>query len=390
MAYKTVANLRDSVSGILQGLNLNNVTNLYTAFERTARNLAQYISIPSAFGRTNITLYDGITDYVAENNILGTSVIDLQPQGNTRYLTDFLYKYGAQDFDRTKSYVTNGSQITFDSRNGTEVIRIKSVYPIPRIVLDPMTATTGWTAAGSASGLTQDETLFYQPSASLRFTLTGSSTGTLTKSISSVDLTSYVGVGVVFLAFRTPSATDLTSMTVKIGSSASDYYSVSATTGFLGAWTTGDWMIAAFDLSQATTTGTPTVTAIDYAQISFVHTATLTNFYVGDFWISLPYPSTLIYATTAIFKAASSNPASTITDNNDSIILSDDAYAIFEQECAKTVAKQQGGKISQGSLDNINEDLYGQPGNPNKPGLYSIYRANNPSQIQVQTGSYYD
>lgn len=390
MAQKTVANLNDSVTAILQGLNLNNVTNLFTAYERTARQLAQNLSLPTARGRSNITLYDGVTNYTCPTDIFGSNIIDLAPQGVTRHPNDFVYKKGTMDFDRTKDYLWNGSEVAFDSLNGVDILRIVSTYPSPRLEIDPMTATTGWTAAGSASGLTLDENIFYQESASLRFNLTGASAGTLTKTTSSVDFTKYVGTGVGFLAIRTPSATDLISITLKLGSSASDYYEVTSTTGFNGAFATGDWILVPFDFSTATTTGTPSLTVFDYTQITVTHSASMTSFYVGDLWVSLPSPATLIYETASIFKTPAGVISGTISTSSDTIILSDAAYAIYEQECAKTVAKQQGGRMSQGPVQTINEDLYGERGNPNKPGLYAQYRADNPTQKLSQVGNWYD
>lgn len=393
MAQKSVANLKDSVSGILQGLNLNNVKNLTIAIERTARQLAQKISIPTAMGRSNITLYDGVIDYLCPSDIFGSSIIDLRPQGITRYPSDFVYKDFITDFDRNKAYLTNGTEVTFESRKGTDIIRIVSTRPIPKIELDPMTATTGWVAAGSASGLVLDENVFYQQTGSLRFNLTGASTGTITKSTSSVDLTKYIGVGVIFLAFRTPSATDLTSIEVRIGSDSTNYYSVSNTTGFLGAWTTGDWMLVALDLAGATTTGTPVITAMDYSQVRITHAATLTNFYLGDLWIALPSPSTLLYETAAIFMASGANPSQSISTASDTIILNDAAYAIFEQECALTISKQQGGNLASPMVAMINQDLHGiraRNGVVIQSGLYDLYMADNPSQKVRTVGSWYD
>lgn len=392
MAQKTVANLNDSVSGLLQGLNLNNVHNLFGAYERTARNLAQNISIPTARGRSNMTIYDGVLDYICPTDIYGSNIIDFAPQGVVRHSNDFVYKKNTMDFDRLKGYLWNGTEVAFDSLNGVDIIRIVSTYPSPKIEIDPMTATTGWTAAGSASGLTLDENIFYQESASLRFNLTGASAGTLTKSTSSVDFTKYVGSGVGFLAIRTPSATDLTSITLRLGSDSTNYYEVIATTAFLGAFSTGDWILVPFDFATATTTGTPVVTLIDYTQIIVTHSASMTSFYVGDLWVSLPSPATLIYETASIFKNATTSAISgSINTSADTIILSDAAYAIYEQECAKAVTKQQGGRLaSQGAIQNINEELYGERGNPNKPGLYALYRSDNPTQKLAQVGNWYD
>lgn len=387
MAYKSVSQTRDSVSGILQGLNLNNVKNLNIALERAARKLAQKIFLQSAEGRQNITLYDGVIDYAGVDNIFGTNVIDIKPQGITRSYLDEVYKAPQELFDQEKNFLPNGTEIAFEYRQGTPIMRIVSTLPMPRIELDPLNDTTGWTAAGSASGLTKDSTVYYEAPASLRFTLTGASTGTLTKAISSQDLTDYVGVGVVFLAFRTPSASDLTSFTIRLGSDSTNYYSVSSTTGFLGAWTAGDWLLVALDLSGATTTGTPTVTAIDYAQISIVHAATLTNFYVGDLWIALPSPATVIYESPAIFKATGTSPSSTITLTSDQVLLTDNALAIYELFAAIEVARQQGGSQASPMIQDINEQLNG---NNREPGLLELYRAANPSESLRTIGSWYN
>lgn len=396
MAQKTVANLKDSVSAILQGLNLNNVKNLHIAFERTARHLAQKISIPTAMGRANVTLYDGVLDYASQSDMFGSNVVDLQPQGISRNSNDYVYKDYISNFDRTKGNLINGSQITFEARKGTDIMRVVSTRSLPRIELDPFTATTGWTAAGIASGLTLDSTVFYQDPGSLRFLLTGAGTGTLTKTISRQDLTDYVGVGVVFLAIRIPSTqtlSNLTSISVKLGSSASAYYSVTSTTGFLGAWTLGEWLLVALDLASATTTGSPTITNITYSQISIVTAGTITNFYIGDFWIALPTPFTVIYETASIFLASGSNPSQTITSVDDTIILPDNAYAIYEQECARTIAQQQGGTFASGVVATIGATLDGQVaknGRKVQDGLYDLYRADNPKQALNTIGSWYD
>ena len=393
MAFKTVANLRDSVQAILTGISLNNVQNLNGAFERTAREIKSRIYVPEAGTYTNLTLYDGVYTYTAPTDIFGSSLVDFRPQGITRTTIDYVQKQPIAIFDRTKAILENGYQLTFEYVQGIGRVRVASMRPMPRLVLDTMSATTGWTLAGSASGLTQDSTVFWDNPSSLRFLLTGASTGTLTKTISSQDFTNYVGVGVVFLAIRTPSATNLTSISIKLGSSASNYYQVSSvTTGFLGAWVANEWLLVALDLATATTTGTPTVTAITYCQVSIAHAATLTNFYVGGLWISLPSPHTLMYQTDSIFQASGSTPSASITTTADTVNLNDSAYLIYEYECANTIAQQQGGGLASGLIAMIESKLNGKRARNGaivELGLYDIYRGANPSQELRTVGQYY-
>lgn len=383
----TVANLKDGVSGILTGLNLSNVTNLYGAFERAARTLVQKADIPEATGFQSYTLYDHVFDYAAPSTIFGGTIIDFRPQAIDRTNWDYVYKKGIEPFDRTKLLLPNGVQLTFEPRNGTGIMRVVSTRVTGRAVLDPMTDTSGWAAAGSASGLTTDSTDYYEGGNSLRFTLTGASTGTLTKTISAGDISDYQGVGVVFLALEIPStasaATLLSSVAVRLGSSDSAYTEVTATTGYLGTWTLGQWLLVALDLSTGTDTGIPDYTNIDYLQVRLAHSATITNFRVGGIWVSLPTPYTLIFGSSALFlPTGSTTTALTISADSDSIILNDAAYLLYTWECAKEVAIQQGGSLASGQVQMINSRLENE--------IYPMYKADNPSQEIRTTANYYD
>lgn len=377
----TVGNLKDSVSGLLSGLDLNNVNSLLKALERAARTLVQKADIPEASAKQAITLYDGVFDYTAPTNIFGGALTDFRPQGNSRSQLDYVYREPIAIFDRTKHILPNGYKLTFEHNKGVGIVRVASPKPLQRIILDKMDSITDWTAAGSAGSLVADETVYYETPASLRFTLTGSSTGTLTKAITAVDAEKYENVAVGFLAIRTPSVANLTNISVRVGSSASDYDEVTETEGFLGAWVVDEWLLVAFDFSGATSTGTPDWTAIDYIQVRIAHTGTITNFYVGGFWLSLPSPHEIHYQTAAIFLRSGAL-SKTITDDNDEIILNDAAYNLYELECAVTIAEQSSG----GNLDGV---ALGYKSKLDRE-LYPMYRADNPSDEVRSIGNYYD
>lgn len=382
----TISDLKDGVSGILTGLNLGNVTNLYGAFERAARTIVLKADVPEATGKQSVTLYDHVYDVLAPAAIFGGAVFDFRPQGTSRDDLDRVYKTGIEVFDRTKATLPNGVELTFEYVNGTPIMRAVSARTTARAVLDPMSSTSGWTAAGSASGLAQDSTDYYESPASLRFTLTGASVGTLTKTISAGDMSTYQGVGVVFLAIKLPAgagATDLSSVAIRLGSSASAYTTVTSTTGYLGAWTVGDWLLVALDLSTGSDTGTPNYASITYLQVRLTHGVTITNFRVGGIWAALPSPYTLIYGTSAIFlPSGSTTPSRTISSDTDSIILNDAAYLPYTWECAQEIALQQGGKLSNGTIQTIQKRLEEE--------IYPRYKANNPSQQLRTLGSWYE
>jgi hypothetical protein len=389
---KTVAQLKYSVAGLLSGVDINNVDDVYGCFERAASTMIQKADMPEASGIQNIVLYSGVTDYLCDTRIYGTAINDIRPQGISRNASDFVTKVNQQDFDRTKGIgYPSGTMSTFQYNNGTPIIRIVAPFPKQRVVLDPMTSITGWVAAGSASALTQDTTDFYQSPASMRFTLTSASAGTLTKTINAIDISSYENVGVAFLAVKIPTgatATDLTNLILKVGSDSGNYDSITSTTGFLGSWVSGEWLIVAFDFSGASSTGTPDWSAITYLQVTATHGATLTNFKIGGLWISQPSPAQILYQSSAIFLAVASTATTTsITADTDTIILTNPSYNIYQFECALAILQNTGAGASDNTSVKINQILHGTG---NDLGLYAMYRGDNPSQEIRTTGSWYE
>ena len=384
---KTVLNWKDSITGLLSGTNLDNVNNLNGCLERASRSLIQTVKCPEATGRQLYSIYDRIYDYPAPLSIFGGSLIDFRPQGINRSMNDYNYKLPIEQFDRTKAVLPNGYSLTFEWNKGVGIFRVSQRASKQGIVLDHLQDATGWTAGGNASGLATDNTVYYESPASLRFNLSaGGSQGTLTKTISSSDLTNYIGTGVVFIAVELPTASNFTSIGVKLGSDASNYYSMSNTTGFLGAWTSGEFLIIALDTAMATKVGTPVLTAMDYCQVFFNYNGTAqVNVRLGNIFIALPSLHEMIFASSAIFMASGQAPLSTITTVDDSILLSDSAYTLLEHFGALEVAFQISGGAATAMTQQEEKKLF-DPIN----GLVSLYRADNPSQEIRTTGSWYD
>lgn len=228
MALHNVGQLKDEVSALLQGQNLSQVENLNGALERAARTTVQQADIPEASGVQALTLYGGVYYYPAPTTIFGGAVNLLRRQGDASTPWDYNYKVSMDEFTRGKKYVRNGYMMDFEYRNGVAALGISTPNTFPQLVIDPMNEVGNWTVGGAASGLAQDTTNYYEQPASLRFTLTGASTGYIEETLTNaIDLSSYEGVGVVFLAINTPSATNLTSLELRLGSDSSNYTAVS-------------------------------------------------------------------------------------------------------------------------------------------------------------------
>ncbi len=382
MAFFTVGGTKDELSGMLQGISLDNITDLNGALQRAIRTLLQKVDIPEANDVEPITIFDGVFDYLAPVNIFGGAITDFRPDGISRTQLDYVYRQPIALFDRTKALIPNGTQLTFEYNKGIPIVRIASAKPQVKVILDPMNQTTDWVVGGSLSNLATDETVFFQSPASLKFDLAGADTGTLQKDINQIDIEKFEDVCTGFLAIRTPSITNLTRIELDVGSGSANFDRVSTTTGFLGAIVIDKWLFVAFDFSGSTQpSGVPDWTKIDYVNINFVHSGAISNFRVGGLFLALPSPHELLYETTALFLAGGAL-LKTITDDNDEIILNDAAYNLYIHEAAVTIAEQAAGGEKSIVAEGYKLKL--------KDELYPPYEADNPSGELRVIDSYYD
>lgn len=401
MAFKTVFNLKYSVSGLLSGIDLANVDDVNGCLERGASTLAQKADVPEMSGIQNIVLYSNVFDYACDSKIFGTAINDIRPQGISRNPANFVVKTDQETFDRTKNfYYPSGTQSTFQYQNGQPIIRIVAPFPKQANIIDSMnaigTSPNAWVVSGDASGLIMDQSNFYQSPASLRFNMVDVlDDGFLTKTFQSpTDLSVYQGVGVIFLAVFIPSGTSdidaLTTITLKIGSSSVNYSSLSVTTGFLGSFVLDDWFLVAFDMANASDTGIPNWSAINYIQLDFSIIGNFTNFRVGNLFVSMPTPAQILYQSAAIFLATgATTPTVSITADTDQVLLTDPAYNIYLQESALSVLQNTGASASDDTSVKMNRTLDGNP-DTGDIGLYARYRGDNPSEELRLVGSYYD
>jgi hypothetical protein len=391
---KQVSDLKTNVSAILTGIELDEVLDLYGSFERAVSTTIQKADVLEASGREPIMLYDGVTDYAGPETIFGGALIDIRPQGVERNAWDEPVKMPIVRFDQTKLVTPSGYKVTFEDRKGDLIMRIAQNYAQQKVQIDSMTDTDGWTLSGDGTGLALDRTVYYHQPGSLRFNLPAAGVDAImTKTLDqTLDLSEYEGVGVAFLALYTPTPSAITAITLKIGSSPTDYYAVTVTEGFLGAFYANDFQLVAFDLAGVTAAGTPDMSEVDYVQIEIDYTGTaVPNIRLGDLFIALPSPHEVLFYSAAVFVPETPADAAAQTDitaDTDTLLFRDAAYNIYVQEAAREVAKNQGGDVSSALIASI--DLVLEGNGEKKLGLYQQYRGDNPSEELRQVGSYYD
>lgn len=157
-----------------------------------------------------------------------------------------------------------------------------------------------WVGATAISNVSTNDYEGYSWPAAISFDYSGTS-GTLTNSTFTVlDLTSYRNRSNLYLDVYFPTVTSITSVSLKWGTDASNYYTVTSTTDYLGQAFIVGWNRVKFAWSSPTTVGTPTITSIGYMQmtVAFSVNPSATGFYFQNVFISENIPLTLTYYST--------------------------------------------------------------------------------------------
>jgi len=199
---------------------------------------------------------------------------------------------------------------------------------------------TEYDLTGDANTPVSDSIRFKEGAASLRFNITSSSgSAIISRTLGSkVDLTEYLNKGYGFLWLDMPTVVD--SVTIRYGSSDTDYYEVQAVAvDFFGnAFTAGKFNILQFDMKNAVITGSPDITAIDRYVITMTETVTDTDFRIDAFTFHIPSLLELPYNSKNVVKDNSGDYQESVTAGSDTILTDETYEAAFMYDAIENAA----------------------------------------------------
>lgn len=182
--------------------------------------------------------------------------------------------------------------------DGVQKMRLKA--PGQQISVNTATEVAGngtYVASGAISNLYNDQYEYFTLPGSIGFSYNGT-TGALTNSTQEpVDLTPVQNRGNFYFYVYFPTVSNFSSITFKVGSSASDYYSTTIITDYLGNAPTVGWNT--FQANFANPVGAVDITNITYTQvtINFGSLTTSEGFRFQNIFASINEPMILTYYT---------------------------------------------------------------------------------------------
>ncbi len=387
MAYNIQA-LKNDLEGVLHGTTLNEITNLNGVINRSARQLLLDLD-PQETKRTVEfvnPIFNTVYSYPIAADVKGNKIIDIRPQVS-RLPSDIWSQAYSQAFDVAKSNVFSlVNMFTIDFNTSIKTLRLDAPFLNPPIIVNQIEAVASngtWAAGGTASNLAVNNTNFVQGAGSLQFDVTTGAGYLQNSTMTAVDLSTYLNQASFFAYVYIPTGSQLTSVELRIGSSATAYYSLTVTQNQQGVSFANGWNLCQFTWASMSTTGSPSSSAINYARITLnmtggTNTACKVNGLDSILGSILEYE----YYSKYLFRDSSTGAyQETVTDDSNLINLDTESFnLLFNLVAFYSLQQQQG-------LDALFYDgnFFGQQ---YQQGL-ERYKAMYKSEVQKPQSSYY-
>lgn len=387
MAYNIQA-LKNDLTGVLHGTQLNQIQNLDGVINRAARQLLLDLD-PQETKRTVEfvnPIFNDVFDYPIAADVKGNKLIDIFPQVQ-RLPWDIWTQAYNQAFDVAKQNCFSLlNMFTLNFNTSIKTLRINAPFLNPPVIINQIEGISlngTWATGGTASNLVVNNTNFAQGSGSLQAIVT-TGTGYIENStMTAVDLSAVVNQASLFCWVYVPTGANLTSVDLRLGSSSANYYHLTVTSNQQGTTFVNGWNLCQFTWSSMATTGAPNSAALNYARISVVMTGTNTGVLFNGLDSILGTILNYSYYSKYLFRDAITGIyQETVTDDSNLINLDTESFNLLFNLVAFLAVQQQQGLDASFYDGNFFGQQY-------QAGLVR-YKAMYKSELQKPQSSYYN
>lgn len=352
MAYD-ITQLKQDLEGIMHGTTLNEITNLSGVINRAARQVLLDVDPQETKRLIEIgtPIYNQVYDYPAPADLKGNKVIDIRPQVNRQAWDAYVQTYN-ETFDRTK-ILTGQPSFTIQFNTAIKTLRLANPQLQNGIIInsaDNLNDNGTWSTFGDASSLSVDNVNYVGGNGSLQFNLNaaGSFGGVENSTQAAVNLSEQLNQGNEFWYVYLPNASVFTSIQIRWGSSATDYYQASATMTQANTVFQNGWNYLQVPWSSATTVGSPNPSSITYVRVGYAYDGTLqTGVRLDNIVSRMGVIMEIEYYSKFMFRDQSTGAfQETVTSDSNLINLDTETYNLLTYQVAYLAVQQQSGSES--------------------------------------------
>ncbi len=348
MSY-SVQDAKTDLEGILHGTTNSQITNLDQIFNRTARTLLLDVDPQETKRIVQFAgpIFNTVFDYPIATDLKGNGIVDVRPQIKRMPRDVFGQQYN-QNFDVSKNNVyTIADSFTINFNTGIKTIRVNAPFlPTPLIInqAENITENGTWSVGGTASNLTVNNQNFVSGAGALQYDIATGTGYVENSTMSAVNLTAHLNQSTLFTYVYMPTGSQYTSVTLRWGSSASNYYEVTTSVTQQNTTFQNGWNLLAFPWLGATVVGSPDVTAINYLRVTSIVTANQTASLLDSVSSILGNILEYEYYSKYLFRDAITGAfQETVTNDSNLINLDTESYNLFFNLLAHFATQQQQG-----------------------------------------------
>lgn len=385
-----ISQLKNDLAGVLHGTTLNSITNLDGLINRAGRQLLEDIDPQETKRIVQIAtpVYDSVWDYPVPVDLKGNKVIDIRPQVNRTPRDIFLQQYN-QAFDVSKQWPGwNNNDFTINFNTSVKSMRINAAGLPAGVVVNNISSTNEngtWTVGGGADNLTVDNQNFVAGGGALSVNLlAGQTTGYIeTSNMQSVNLENMLNQANEFLYSFFPSASAISQVELRWGSSSTDYYARTVTVTQANTVFQNGWNLLSYQWSGITPVGSPDPSDITYVRVTWTYDGTLQTGVKANYLASrMGQFLEIEYYSKYLFRdSATGAYQETVTSDNNLINLDVESFNLLFNYVALLAVQQQQGVDANAHDGAFFQKLY-DDGVKRYKGMYK-------SEVQKPTQTYY-
>ena len=329
-------------------------------------------------------LYDQVDQYAVPDDLDEENIIDIKAMSQDRNVNtmnhplEFVYR---SRFDEKRRHARNVFTIIHDS--GVKYIKLYHPRGLKthtsRVINDASSLSDNgtWNTGGNIVNLQVDKLNYISKKYSLKFDFNNSGTTGFIENFTmdSVSIKDYLDIGAIFTWMNVPVFNIVSSITMRIGSSLTDYYSITINSPHNNnQFVVGQNMLK-FALEDMTMTGLPNPDAITYVRLEFSTTGqVMTGVNIDNIVARKGLVYDITYQSAFCFiDAVSQEFKQFATANSDYVALEEDTYQILMLETAKTILQE-----SYGNSNRANDDI--EKIKAQLSDAYGVYEGNHKDQ----------
>ena len=272
---------------------------------------------------------------------------------------------------------------SIEMEDGSPYLLVRHSFSLTTTILhngDTYDGNGTWAASDDATNVYTDTQVYKEGTGSVTFDSLGGTTAVsiANATMTAVDLSSISTKGKVFVYVYLPAVPS--SITLRWGSSSTDYWQASITTRHNGLAFKVGWNLISAQWPSSASLGSPSATAVDYAKITLTYAsaAVRTGYRIDSLMFALGRGVSAKYYSTYGVTNSSGTRQEQFTDNGDTSVLREDEDDILIQQATQIALKEL--REFNEAADHLERDL--------KP-MKTSYALKNPSQNEMRSYTYY-